>query len=125
MLASLATFKGGSRLKKLLGKGKRSVPKQEWIAVHFSLASGEFGSSSERELVQQFAHKIAEAIHQSGLGVYDGDEFGEGTGGLFMYGADANKLIDLLEPLFRDWKTLKGGYVVKRYGADDIERVQF
>lgn len=70
---------------------------------------------------------FAEVILKSGAGVFDGDEFGNGECGLFMYGPNADRLFNVVEPLLRGWKPLEGGYAIKRYGtpAGQSERIEF
>lgn len=101
--------------------------KDEWIAVYFTLSGGEYGTQDERSAVHRFTDELSRVINESGEGVFDGDEFGNGQGGLFMYGRDADSLFRVVEPLLRSWHPLKGGYAIKRYGAplDQRERIDF
>jgi len=100
---------------------------QEWIAVYFKLSSGgEFGNAEERAMVHKFADKLESVIEERQIGVYDGDEYGNGQGALFMYGPNADLLFDAVYPLLSTWKPLKGGYAIKRYGmAERRERIEF
>lgn len=105
----------------------RSLPRspQEWIAVHFELSS-EFGSAEERAKVHKFTDKLAAVIDEQQAGVFDGDEFGNGHGALFMYGPDADELFVVVYPLLSSWEPLKGGYAIKRYGMQGREeRIEF
>ena len=115
-------------LRKLIGKKETSSePKDEWIAVYFKLDAGLFGTQEERDLVHMFTDKLDEIIRASGEGVFDGDEFGNGECGLFMYGPNADRLFDAVEPLLKNWGPLRGGYAIKRYGAplEQRERIEF
>lgn len=99
---------------------------KEWIAVYLKLSGGEYGSADEQDRVRAFACKLDGLIRRHGVGLYDGDEFGNSEAGLFMYGQDAGLLFETIEPLLRSWSLLKGGYAIKRYGdASRSERVQF
>lgn len=116
-------------LQKILG-GKDlqpTKPPEEWIAVYFKLSNDEYGTQEERDSIHQFTDKLAEVIRKSGMGVFDGDEFGNGECGLFMYGLDADQLFNVVEPLLRTWEPIKGGYAIKRYGAPagQSERIEF
>lgn len=114
-------------LQKFFGGRKQPAKSgDEWIAVYFKL-SNEYGTQAERNDVHRFTDKLDKLIRESGAGVFDGDEFGNGEGGLFMYGPNADSLFSIIEPLLRDWKPLKGGYAIKRYGAptDQSERIEF
>lgn len=118
-------------LSKKLFDGKKQHSEKfqdEWIAVYFTLSGSEYGTQEEREAVHRFTDQLNRAINESGEGVFDGDEFGDGQGGLFMYGRDADRLFHVVEPLLRSWPPLrKGGYAIKRYGAphDQQERIDF
>jgi len=120
----------GAMMKTLLKllKPKESKPNQgsdmEWIAVYFLLKSGDFGSPSEHESIHQFSSQLEAAIVKSGRGVFDGDEFGDGMCGLFMYGRNADQLFAVVEPLLRTYPPATGGYAIKRYGEETSERVQ-
>ena len=116
-------------LKKLLGGNniQSTKPSDEWIAVYLKVSNDEYGTEEERDSIHQFTDKLAEVILKSGAGVFDGDEFGNGECGLFMYGANADQLFNVMESLLRDWKPLAGGYAIKRYGAPAglSERIEF
>jgi hypothetical protein len=99
---------------------------QQWLAVCTKLTGGEFGNDRERDAIRQFAGYLEEEIQRQGVGVYDGDEFGNREGSLYLYGPDADRLYDAIEPLLRSWDMLSGGYVIKRYGSRaDSERIEF
>lgn len=103
-------------------------PKYEWIAVYFTLSGNEYGTQEERDAVHRFTDELHRVINESGEGVFDGDEFGNGQGVLFMYGRDADSLFRVVEPLLRNWPPLmNSGYVIKRYGAppERQERIDF
>jgi hypothetical protein len=99
---------------------------REWIAVYLKLSGGEYGSREEQDEVRSFARELDGAIRKHGVGSFDGDEFGNNEAGLFMYGQDADRLFEAIEPLLRSWSLLDGGYAIKRYGEPSrSERVQF
>ena len=116
-------------LKKLLGGNniQSTKPSDEWIAVYLKVSNDEYGTEEERDSIHQFTDKLAEVILKSGAGVFDGDEFGNGECGLFMYGPNADQLFNVMESLLRGWKPLAGGYAIKRYGAPAglSERIEF
>jgi hypothetical protein len=49
-------------------------------------------------------------------GELDGDEWGGGFCAIFLYGADVDKMYDVLEPEIIAAKLPLGSYVIKRYG---------
>lgn len=117
-----------SSWKKLTGTTDAPIiSSDEWIAVYLKLSDSEFGTEEERNAVHQFTNRLDSVIQESKAGVFDGDEFGNGECGLFMYGPSADRLFEVVLPLLKDWEPLKGGYAIKRYGAppDEQERVQF
>lgn len=99
---------------------------REWIAVYLELSGGDYGSGKEQDEVRSFARELDVIIQKHGVGSFDGDEFGNGEAGLFMYGPDADRLFETIEPLLRSWSRLKGGHAIKRYGEPSrSERIQF
>ena len=110
---------------KLFG-AKPTAPTDECVAVCFRLSDDKYGTESERDAVHTFSHELAAIIEQHGVGEFDGDEFGNGEGMLFMYGPNADRLFDVVEPALRAWEPLKGGHVIKRYGQQGRrERIEF
>ena len=109
------------------GSGKSSsVTGKEWIAVYLKLSGGEYGSGVEQDEIRSFARELDDEIRKHDVGTFDGDEFGNHEAGLFMYGPDADRLFETIEPLLRAWGPLKGGHAIKRYGAPSrSERIQF
>lgn len=99
----------------------------EWVAIHFKLRSGEeFGTHLERSAVHELAERLASLVRQKKVGSYDGDEYGQGQGVLFIHGPNADILYEAISPLLRSWALLEGGYVIKRYGMGvRSERVDY
>jgi hypothetical protein len=86
------------------------------VTVHFTLSDKKFGSSEERDRVHRFSHELATLIQECQVGEFDGDEFGNGEGTLFMYGPDADRLFEAVLSALKTWEPLRGGHVIKRYG---------
>ena len=99
----------------------------EWVIVNFKMTGGgPYGSHEEREMVHRFSSQLDALLQEHGVGAVDGDEFGNGTGALFMVGSDANKIFDVIRPMLTDWEPLKGGHVTKSLrGPTRRERIQF
>lgn len=70
-------------LKKLLsGKNVQTTKSSdERIAVYFKVSNDGCGTEEERKFIHQFTDKLAEVILNSGSGIFDGDEFGNGECG--------------------------------------------
>jgi len=96
---------------------EKAADRKQWMALTFTLPSGEiYGNQLERDKIHEFSHQLAAEISQSGLGTFDGDEFGERKCSLYAYGADADALFETMLPLLSTWDFMKGGYAIKRYG---------
>ena len=56
------------------------------------------------------------AIEASGIGEFDGNAIGPDGAVLYMYGADADLLFDVVGPVLDGMDLPPGSYVLKRYG---------
>jgi hypothetical protein len=88
---------------------------EQAVIVHLKLDS-EFGEPTEREAVLALEQKIEQAIARVSAGEFDGDEFGGHECVLFMYGPDADRLYQAIEPLLKVDPASVEGYALKRYG---------
>jgi hypothetical protein len=113
--------------RKIFGRRASAECPKEWIAVRFKLStSGQFGSLEERAMVHRFSDSLASVIEDQQIGVFDGDEYGNGEGALFMYGPNADRLFEAVYLLLSTWSPVKGGYAIKRYGVPErSERIEF
>ncbi len=90
------------------------------VIVHLVLSDSDFGTEDERARVHELSDRIEAEINLSGVGEFDGDEFGAGECTLYMYGPDADALFDAIEPVLRGSTLSSRGYAIKRYGdAED------
>ena len=62
---------------------------------------------------------MEKAISEAKAGEYDGNEIAvDGSdGSLFMYGPDADRLLEVIEPIIRASSFMKGAQVRRRYGG--------
>ena len=96
---------------------KDEAPKVEQaVLVHIPLSTDTFGTDEEQEAVFALESELEEAVKASGLGEFDGNEFGGGECVFFMYGPDADALYGLIEPILRSKPIAAGGFAIKRYG---------
>ena len=86
------------------------------VLVHLPLSDDEFGTEAEREAIFALTDRMESAIADAGAGEFDGNEFGGGECVLFMYGPDADRLFNAVQPLLASSRFARGGHVVKRYG---------
>jgi hypothetical protein len=101
--------------KRLFG-ARPAVEVNDAVTVHFKLSDNKFGSSEERDRIHRFSHELAALVQEYQAGEFDGDEFGNGEGTLFMYGPDADRLFETVLSALETWEPLRGGHVIKRYG---------
>ena len=89
------------------------------VIVHLPLSDGDFGKPEERESLFALDQRLEEAVERSGAGEFDGNEFGSGECVFYIYGPDADRLFEVVEPLLKGHAVAAGGYAIKRYGAAD------
>lgn len=82
------------------------------VVIHFHYGS--------RDLTSLFAleDKIEDTVAKAHVGEYDGNEVAvDGSDGfLYLYGPDADKLLQAIEPVLEKVSFMKGAEVKKRYG---------
>ncbi len=68
---------------------------------------------------------IIEALEATDAGEYDGNDIGPDSAVIYLYGGDADRLLDAVRPALQDAPLPDGSYAVKRYGPPgaDEERV--
>lgn len=103
-------------LKKMFG-GESPEQAEHAVLVRLKLSNAEFGGADERQATHALSDRLESAIRRANAGEFDGDEFGDGTCTLYMYGPDADKLFAAVEPELRGTRLTRGGHVIKRYGA--------
>jgi len=89
---------------------------EQAVTVYLQLSDNGFGSEDEQHRIYDLSDQLAAAIDMQDAGEFDGDEFGDGSCTLFMYGPDADALFAAVEPILRASPLAEGAYAVKRYG---------
>ena len=96
----------------LFGKLKENKPEaaQECVIVAFEAdpLPEEFWTLQDR---------LYEAMDESNVGEFDGNEIGEGTARLFFYGPDAGRLFQAVEPILKEYPMCRNAHVVLRQGG--------
>ena len=87
--------------------------------VHARAAARHTGSSALPQSGR--ARSVRAGFADAGVGEFDEDDFGKGESILYMYGPDADKLFDVIQPLLQRSPLTKGGYAIKRYGEAEDE----
>jgi hypothetical protein len=85
------------------------------VIVHLPLGGAGFGAEEMRDSVRALERDIETALDGGDAGGLDGDEFGGGEAVLYLYGADADGLFAVIEPLLRG-SSLRPAHVILRYG---------
>lgn len=93
-----------------------AAPPEHAVIVYLKLSDDEFGTEAERNAIHALTDQLAAAIASQHAGEFDGDEFGAGACGLYMYGPDADRLFAAIEPILRGHRLAAGAYAIKRYG---------
>jgi hypothetical protein len=94
------------------------------LLIQFSLSDQGFGAGWEREVLNGLAMDIAEAVAESGVGEFDGTDVGEGEYVMFLYGEDADELLNAVEPMLVRQPWPGGVSAVKRYGPPGASEVR-
>ena len=105
----------------LFGRSQSQSPSDDVpehaVLVYLKLSDPAFGSESERDSIHSLTGELDDAIAKAGVGEFDGDEFGDGTCTLYMYGPDADRLFAVVEPILRRSSHILAARALKRYGG--------
>lgn len=88
---------------------------EQEVAIHLPLTGDDYGTKAEQKAVQRLGHAIDEVLKPIG-GEHDGHEFGNGEAVLFVYGPDADQVLERVRPCLDDFEVRPGAFAVKRYG---------
>lgn len=94
---------------------------EQCVKLILKLSDDNLGNADERMGMYEIEDALESAIDTSGVGEYDGHEFGGGECVFYMYGEDADKLHGAIqEPLKALKAKIEGrGQVIKRYGPPE------
>lgn len=87
------------------------------VIVEIPLGGAEFGREEQHAQVRALGDRLEDELQSAGAGEFDGDEFGGGACTLFMYGPDADRLFEVIEPVLRQTSLAAGAVVTKRRGG--------
>ncbi|WP_037678411.1 hypothetical protein [Streptomyces griseus] len=93
---------------------------EEAVIAHYRLSGDEYGSHAEREAIFDAERAMAAAVEDARVGEVDGNELGGGEAVLYAYGADAEALFKVMEPMLRGLP-LRPAHVVLRQGRQEME----
>ena len=89
---------------------------EQALIVNIRMTEARFGSERERVAIAALADDLERVIPEKQVGEFDGDEFGDGRCILYMYGPDADRLFEAVEPVLRAAAVARDGFAIKRYG---------
>jgi|SRR6185436_8947584 len=95
----------------------RALSMTHAVILKLPLSDDTFGAPEERDRIRQLEDRLEEAILQNQAGEFDGDEFGEGECTIYMYGPDADKLFQAIQPVLQAASLPAPIQVTKRYGS--------
>jgi hypothetical protein len=93
-----------------------SAGEEEALIATIKLRSGEMGSPDERSRIATLENQLSDAIKNSTLGEFDGDEYGTGVCAIYMYGPSADRILAVTLPFLKKFRAPAGSYVIKRQG---------
>lgn len=99
---------------------KNSAAPEQAVIVQFNFPSGNLDRIFEIE------DQLAKAVETGSVGQFDGNEIAvDGRDNLFyMYGPDADRIFDAIEPVLLQWDILSEARVLLRYGPPGLETRQ-
>lgn len=88
-------------------------PVEQALVITISLTDG---SRNEMRRLHKLEDELINAINRSRAGDYDGNEKGDWTFTMYVYGPSADKLFDVVRPTLAKYRLPAGSQAVKRYG---------
>jgi hypothetical protein len=92
------------------------VTKPEQAVIIRIPISKQFGTIAEIGSIRKREGEIRQLLELEHAGKLDGHELGCGDCLIFIYGQDADRIVDVIMPVLATWQALKGGTVARRYG---------
>ena len=68
--------------------------------------------------------KLYEVMDSSNVGEFDGNEIGGGKATLFFYGQDANQILRIVGPIFREHPACRNARIVVRKGPPESSETE-
>ncbi|QDL91471.1 hypothetical protein FDP22_06545 [Paroceanicella profunda] len=86
------------------------------VKIIVPLKGGPMGSPDEIAALMAVGDRLGVFLEGDGSGEFDGDEYGEGTFVIYLYGPDADRLFAAVEPMLRAEPLVQGCRAVKCHG---------
>jgi hypothetical protein len=88
---------------------------EQALIVTIRLGSA-MSSDDEHRRIAAREDELSAAIQKSGVGEFDGDEFGENVCTIYSYGESAERLFAVALPILKKFRPPTGSYAIKRHG---------
>lgn len=89
------------------------------MQIYLQFPKGALDDEKKLDAVFDLEDILREVVEKTGIGNFDGNEFCEDTVTFFIYGPDADKIVEELHPIIARMPYLPGSYIIKRYGDYD------
>lgn len=82
------------------------------------MSDDQFGADEEREEIYRLEDELEQAVESMGDQL-DGHEFGDGEAVFYLYGLDADLLVEIVKRTLEGFPVRPGAFAVKQYGPPD------
>ena len=89
------------------------------VQIFLQFKEGDLDDERKLDAIFKLEVILIEVVDKTRIGNFDGNEFCEDTVTFFIYGRDADKIVENLYPIIAKIPYMAGSYILKRYG--DIE----
>ncbi len=90
---------------------------EQAVLVHLKLSDDSLGDTQDEEAMFALFERFMTLMEGSGLGEFDGHEFGGGFCTFFFYGPSADQIFARIQPVVMAYPSRKGSYLIKRFGG--------
>lgn len=91
---------------------------EQLVKLTFTFSGGEFGDEDEQQFIYDLEGKLEDVLSKKKVGDVDGHEFGDNECEIYLYGPDADSLLESIRPLLVK-SPFKPVRVLQRYGDVD------
>ncbi len=88
---------------------------EQAVLIDLPLSNDDVGTDAERDTIHALSRELEKTVAEQQVGEFDGEEFCDGRSTLYLYGPDADRLFDAIEPVLRRFALTRGGKAIKCY----------
>jgi hypothetical protein len=85
------------------------------VQIFLQFSKGALDNERKLDAIFELEDILTEIVETTGIGRFDGNEFCEDTVTFFIYGPDADKIVNELYPVISKIPYQKGSYIFKDY----------